>query len=134
MTQAAESAAHLKLSSIKPKLIYRFYLFISRLRILFDDICYCKSTYPSVRLRTSSIAAFSVQLIRAPQIGSAAEYSAPWPREASDDLAPAPPISLSGLSRASARSGSRTRTGTTRPGPQRDKRGHSVTVATPGGE
>ena len=54
------------------------------------------------------------------------------PSAASDCLAPAPPIGLSGRSRASARSGPGTRAGPSWAGPHRDKPGHGVTVATPG--
>ena len=71
----------------------------------------------------------SVQLIRAPQIGSAAEFFSP--SAASDGLAPqaAPPIGLAGRSRASARSGSWIRAGPERAGARRDKPVHGVTVA-----
>ena len=82
----------------------------------------------------------SVQLIRAPQVGSAAEFSAPLPPPTA---CPCPPrmIGLSGRSRVSDRSGSRTLAGPTlgpaRHGPARvtscDIPGHGIMVAKPGG-
>ena len=82
--QAAESAGPPR------SLIYRFYLFYHDLtyRTLFDNIGYCKPRPWCVRWRFIQHAAFSVQPIRAPQIGSVAEFSSPT--AASDGLAPAP--------------------------------------------
>ena len=112
VTRARESAG---LASITHEPIIGFIYFIPRLRILLEDILIVSLVIRTFACESFSIATRSVQLIHAPQIGSVAEFFSP--SAASDGLAPAPPIGLSGRSRASARSGSWTRAGPARAGP-----------------
>ena len=96
-----------------------FIYFVSHLERLFDNI-----DIVSFDIRTFACdwpalpPTLLSQLIRAPRIGSAAEFSASLLSLTASSRVPAPPIGLSGRSRASARSGSRTLG--SRAGPRRD--------------
>ena len=75
MTQAAESACPPR---SRLHLFIGFFYFIPRLRILFYNI-FVSLVIRTFACESFSIATRSVQLIRAPQIGSVAEFSAPRP-------------------------------------------------------
>ena len=136
VTQATDTPGP---SRSRQTLFYQFYSFITSPTILLS------SAMLKLVLRTSARRSFNfLKCLRSsvlstdsyPQIGTS--NSCPnflSPSAASDCLAPAPPIGLSGRSRASARYGPGTRAGPTwaGPGPKRDKPGHGVTMATPGG-
>ena len=135
MTQAADTTGP---SRSRQTLFYQFHCFITSPRIVFVVTSYFKAGTSNVRSQV-------IQVPDMPAISCPFNRFVPtdWNIEqlpnflsrsaASDCLAHAPPIGLSGRRRASARSGPGIRAGPTWAGPRRDRPGHGVTVATPGG-